>query len=650
MAFESQPITFEEFVSLVRAHNPHADFAKIEKAYRFAEKAHKGQKRAAGEDFFIHPSEVARILIQLKADTATICAALLHDTVEDTSTSLDTVRKEFGSEVTDLVEGVTKITGQWFESKEEYKAENLRKILLATTKDVRVIMIRLADRLHNMRTLATFRSDKRRRIAQETMEIYAPIAHKFGMWKLKGELEDLSFRYLDYDTYVRLKEKIAEKRAEREKATIHVVDTIRSSLAEKSIDAEVVGRAKYFFSIYKKMIKKQKDFDQIHDLIAIRIVVNTIPECYRSLEIIHTLFEPQLERFKDYIQHPKANGYQSIHTSVKYKNKVVEVQIRTHEMHAIAEEGVAAHWRYKGTEKDKAFDRKIMWLRQILEWLRKSKNATEFVETLKIDLFENEIIVLTPKGDPISLPEGATTVDFAYAVHTSIGNHCSKAKVNDRIEPLDYRLNSGDVVEIVTQNNAKPSRNWLNFVVTSKAKSKIRSYLGLEFDYRTREMRKEETKEEPRMPLQNYILVEGKKAPIRISKCCELRLGDPIVGLYTKDGKITVHKTGCVNIHSVNESKRVSLSWAEPEDQNIRKLRVYVSERPGILADLLNLLATEKVNVKSVNTRVKKKKIMLTFKIESKDESAVKDIAEKLGKIKDVSDIKFDDEQSPDEQ
>ncbi|MBU2561377.1 MAG: bifunctional (p)ppGpp synthetase/guanosine-3',5'-bis(diphosphate) 3'-pyrophosphohydrolase [Nanoarchaeota archaeon] len=649
MAFESQPITFEEFVGLVRDNNPNADFVKIEKAYRFAEKAHKGQKRAAGEDFFIHPSEVARILIHLKADTATICAALLHDTVEDTSTSLDIVRKEFGSEIADLVEGVTKITGQWFESKEEYKAENLRKILLATTKDMRVIMIRLADRLHNMRTLATFRADKRKRIAQETMEIYAPIAHKFGMWKLKGELEDLSFRYLDYDTYVRLKEKIAEKRAEREKATIHVVDTIRNSLSEKGIDSEVVGRAKYFFSIYKKMIKKQKDFDQIHDLIAIRIVVNTIPECYRSLEVIHTLFEPQLERFKDYIQHPKANGYQSIHTSVKYRNKIVEVQIRTHEMHAIAEEGVAAHWRYKGTEKDKAFDRKIMWLRQILEWLRKSKNATEFVETLKIDLFENEIIVLTPKGDPISLPEGATPVDFAYAVHTSIGNHCSKAKVNDRIEPLDYRLNSGDVVEIVTQNNARPSRNWLNFVVTSKAKSKIRSYLGIEVDHRAKEARKEEVKEELRMPLQNYIIVEGKKAPIRMSKCCEPRLGDPIVGLYTKEGKITVHKEGCVNIHAVDESKRVRLSWAEPEDQNVRKLRVYVSERPGILADLLNLLATEKVNVKSVNTRVKKKKIMLTFKIESKDNSVVKDIAEKLRKIKDVTDIKFDDEPSPDD-
>ena len=413
MSFETGPIRLEEFMELVRQNNPRADMDKIAKAYMFAEKAHEGQKRSSGEAFFAHPSEVARILLTLKADTATICAALLHDTVEDTSTSLGIVRKDFGEEVAGLVEGMTKISGKNFGTKEEYNAENLRKILLATTKDIRIILIKLADRLHNMRTLATFRPDKRKRIAKETLEIYAPIAHKLGMWKTKGELEDLSLRYLDYDTYIRLKEEIAEKRAEREKIASMLVDNIRQSIQKKGIKADVVGRAKYFYSIYKKMKKKQKEFDQIYDLIAIRIIVNTIPECYKALEVVHTLFEPQLERFKDYIQHPKANGYQSIHTSVRYKKKIIEVQIRTKEMHSIAEEGIAAHWKYKGTEKDKAFDRKIMWLKQILEWLRQSKNATEFVETLKIDLFENEMIVLTPKGDPISLPDGATPVDPA---------------------------------------------------------------------------------------------------------------------------------------------------------------------------------------------------------------------------------------------
>jgi GTP pyrophosphokinase len=644
MAFESKPIEFEEFMRLVKEHNPHADIARIEAAYRFAEQAHKGQKRSSGDEFFVHPLEVARILINMKADTATICAALLHDTVEDTSTSLEIVRKEFGDETANLVEGVTKITGQWFETKEEYKAENLRKILLATTKDIRVILLRLADRLHNMRTLATFRPDKRHRIAQETLEIYAPIAHKLGMWKVKGELEDLSLRYLDYDAYVKLKEHIAEKRAERERSTVEIVDTIRNGLSERGIRADVMGRAKYFYSIYKKMIKKQKEFDKIYDLIAIRVIVNTIPECYRALEIIHSTFEPMLDRFKDYIQHPKANGYQSIHTSVKHRNKIIEVQIRTQEMDSIAEEGVAAHWKYKGTEKDKMFDRKIMWLKQILEWLRKSGNAQEFVETLKIDLFENEMIVLTPKGDPISLPDGATPIDFAYAVHTSIGNHCSKAKVNDRIEPLDHQLNSGDVVEIITQNNARPSRNWLNFVVTAKAKSKIRAFLGIEPEHRVKEQGHEE-----RLPLLQYILVEGKKAPLRLSGCCDIRIGDRIVGLLTKDGKITVHREGCLNLHTVEQSKWVKLSWSEPEDLNVRKMRVYVTERPGILADLLNLLATEKVNVKSVNTRVKKKKIMLNFKVEARDKQEMDRIVAKLQSVKDVTDIRLGDDLAPEE-
>ncbi|MFC1741147.1 RelA/SpoT family protein [Nanoarchaeota archaeon] len=644
MAFESKPITFEEFIDQVKEHNPNANFKLIEKAYRFAEQAHKGQKRSSGEAFFVHPLEVGRILIHLKADSATICAALLHDTVEDTSTSTKTVRDEFGKEIAGLVSGMTKITGKKYESKEDYKAENLRKILLATTKDIRVILIRLADRLHNMRTLATFRSDKRKRIAHETLEIYAPIAHKLGMWRLKGELEDLSFRYLDYDTYVRLKESIAEKRVQREQATSKIVSMIRESLQEKNIESDVFGRAKYFYSIYKKMKKKQRDFDQIYDLIAIRIIVNTIPECYKSLEIIHTLFEPQLERFKDYIQHSKANGYQSIHTSVIYGRKIIEVQIRTHAMHAIAEAGIAAHWKYKGTEKDKAFDRKIMWLKQILEWLNKSKNARDFVETLKIDLFENEIIVLTPKGDPISLPEGATPVDFAYAVHTGVGNHCSKAKVNDRIEPLDHPLNSGDVVEIMTSNNAKPSRGWLNFAVTSKAKSKIRSFLGIEFDHKPREAAASSDYDKIKPHLDRFIKILGKKAPLKLSKCCQPGFNDSIIGLNTKDGKITIHKSDCINVHSVDESKQVKLEWVKPEDSNVRKLKVYVTERPGVLADLLNLMAVEKVSVKSVNTRVRKKKIMLTFKIEVDEDEELERIVDKLNALRDVSNVKVDEQ------
>ncbi|MBW2968023.1 RelA/SpoT family protein [Candidatus Woesearchaeota archaeon] len=641
MVFETKPTTFDEFMALVRQHNPHADFDLVAKAYNFAKKAHEGQRRAAGEEFFVHPVEVAKILLGMKADSATICAALLHDTVEDASTSVRTVEKEFGKEIAGLVEGMTKISGKQFSTKEEWRAENLRKILLATTRDIRVILIKLADRLHNMRTLSAFRTDKRKRIATETIEIFAPIAHKLGMWKVKGELEDLSFRHIDTDIYIRLKGEIAETRAQREEVAKHVVKTIQDAIAAKNIDAYVTGRAKYFYSIYKKMKKKQKDFDQIYDLVAIRIIVNTIPECYKVLEVVHTLYEPQLDRFKDYIQHPKANGYQSIHTSVKYKNKILEVQIRTKEMHAIAEEGIAAHWKYKETEKDKLFDRKIIWLKQILEWLRMSMNAKDFVETLKIDLFENEVIVLTPKGDPISLPEGATTVDFAYAVHTGVGNHCSKAKVNGRIEPLDHVLNSGDVVEIITQNNAQPSRNWLNFVVTNKAKSKIRSVLGVEYEHKPKEARKRQALP---TPLLKHISIEGKRAPLKISGCCDIKIGDPILGFMTKDGKISVHREGCANIHALQNAKQVKLGWIEPEEKDVTKLRVYVTERPRILAELLNLMATEKVPVKSVNTRVRKKRIVLTFKLNTKDPAKVDDVVEKLRRVKDVQDIRFEDQ------
>ncbi|HII72065.1 TPA: bifunctional (p)ppGpp synthetase/guanosine-3',5'-bis(diphosphate) 3'-pyrophosphohydrolase [Candidatus Woesearchaeota archaeon] len=639
MAFENEPITFEEFMELVKSNNPHANQELIAKAYKFAKKAHAGQLRKSGELFFEHPTETARILINMKADSATICAALLHDTVEDASTSIDAVKKEFGKEVAELVEGMTKIMGQQFPTKEEYKAENLRKILLATTKDTRVILIKLADRLHNMRTLSSFRADKRVRIAKETLEIFAPIAEKLGLWKIKGELEDLSLRYIDYETYKILKEQIHEKRAQREQITHKIVETIRRSLEEKGIKAQVVGRAKYFYSIYKKMLKKQRDFDQIYDLIAIRIVVENITECYKALDIIHTLYVPQLDRFKDYIQHPKANGYQSIHTSVLFGKKVLEIQIRTKEMNYVAEYGVAAHWHYKETEKDKRFDRKIMWLRQILDWLQKSKGARDFVENLKIDLFENEIIVLTPKGDPISLPEKATPVDFAYAVHTRVGDHCSKAMVNNKLEPLDYQLYSGDVVEIVTQNNAKPSRNWLNFVVTSKARSKIRSALGIEVEHRPKKP-KEDEEELPKSMI-DHIEFSGKTSQLKISKCCEPRLGDPIVGFQTKDGKVTVHKNDCVNIHSLDPDKKVPVSWKTVEEFT-RKLRVFVAESPRILAEVLNILVTEKLSVKSVNTRMRKKKVMLTFKIEAKDLSDLDPAVEKIKKLPEVEEVRAD--------
>ncbi|MBI4738718.1 bifunctional (p)ppGpp synthetase/guanosine-3',5'-bis(diphosphate) 3'-pyrophosphohydrolase [Candidatus Woesearchaeota archaeon] len=649
MAFDKKPITFEEFIELVRKQNPKANVDLIRKAFDFAKTAHAGQLRASGEEYFTHPLEVARILMGIRADAAMICAALLHDTVEDTSTSIETVQREFGDEIARLVEGLTKITGVQFESKEQYRAENLRKILIATTRDIRVMLIRLADRLHNIRTLDSFREEKRKRIARETLDIYAPIAHKLGIWKIKGELEDLALRYLDLEAYLKIKEQIAERRVEREKVAAEIVQEISSALQKEHINAEVSGRAKYFYSIYKKMLSKQKEFDQIYDLLAIRIITNTVPECYKALDVVHTTFEPLLDRFKDYIEHPKANGYQSIHTTVMYKGKMLEVQIRTGEMHHVAEYGVygleAAHWAYKGTAQDSdLFDRKIAWLKQVLDWKRKSQDATQFVENLKIDLFENEIIVFTPKGDPISLPEGATPVDFAFAVHSELGNHCSKAKVNSKIEPLDHELNSGDVIEIISQNNAAPSRTWLNFCKTQKAKSKIRAALDIEIEHKPKEARlrfEQREFQKQAIHILDYIKVVGAKGPLKVSKCCEPRFGEDIVGFFTKEGKITIHKTDCINIHTLDAGKKVAVSWMKLEGFGIRRLRVFINDRPGVLADILNLFAHQHINVHSVNTKSKKKKIVLNFKVNVGENVKLDPLIALIRSIPDVTDVRL---------
>src|SRR3989338_8268549 len=549
-----------ELIQEVLAYNPKADINLIRKAYVLAEKAHKGQKREGGEEYFSHPIEVARILVNLKADSATISAALLHDTVEDTNISIDKVRELFGDEIAELVEGLTKFNKIQFETREDYSYENLRKILLATAKDIRVMLIKLADRLHNMRTLKYVAVDKQKRIAKETIEIYAPIAHKLGMWRVKGELEDLSLRFLEPDVYKFLRNKISEKREEREKHTAEIIKEIKKQLSAKEIESEISGRAKYFFSIYKKMKEKNVGFNEIYDLIAVRIILKNIPECYAALGMIHDLYKPIPHRFKDYISVPKSNGYQSLHTTViTDKGKILEFQIRTKEMHFTAEDGIAAHWRYKGTERDKMFDKKISWLKQLLEWRNLASTSSEFIETLKIDLFEDEIVVFTPKGDPISLPKESTPVDFAYMVHSNIGDYCSKAMVNNKIVPLDASLESGDIVKIITNKGAKPSRQWLKFVKTNKARSKIKANLKMEIET----VEKDEGEEIMPANIAKAIQIVGKKAPLKISKCCHPSLHDPIVGFYTKDKKITIHKKTCPNIHALDKNKEVPVLWTE---------------------------------------------------------------------------------------
>ncbi|MBD3313658.1 RelA/SpoT family protein [Candidatus Woesearchaeota archaeon] len=628
------PELYAGLIEEVLKTNPKANQQLIKKAYDFAKEVHTGQVRRSGEPYIVHPVETAKILAGFRADSATICAALLHDCVEDGCVSLDSVRKNFGTEIVNLVEGVTKITGVQFDSKEEYKAENLRKILLATAKDIRVMLIKLADRLHNMMTLNYFREDKQKRIAKETLEIFAPIAHKLGMWKMKGELEDLTLKHLDPEAYNLLRDKIAAKRQEREARAKSLIDTINNKLKERGIETEIDGRAKYFFSIYQKMKKEGKDFNEIYDLIAIRIVTSTIPECYAALGILHELYKPMPGRFKDYISVPKANGYQSLHTSVMSEfGRIMEVQIRTKDMHHMAEEGIAAHWRYKGEERDKKFDRRMSWLKQLLDWKRDSKTAQEFIESLKIDLFENEIVVFTPKGDPISLPVGSTPIDFAYAVHTNIGSQCSQAEVNNIVVPLDYKLKNGDIVNIITKRNAKPSRNWLNFVKTSKARSKIKSELNISIDTREKEDGKE--KED----VSKSIEILSKKAPLKFSKCCNPGYGDPIIAFYTKDGKITVHRKDCRTLGSLPNKRMAAVRWKE-KPKGSSKTRIVVQDRVGILAEILNLIALKKVNIHSIYTRAKKERVVITLKMVMPDDLQFRDLAKDIRDIDGVIDVK----------
>ena len=472
--------SLEELIQIVVKYHPDADVEMVRKAYYFAEKAHEGQMRKSGEPYFYHPLTVAGILARLMLDPPTIAAGLLHDTVEDCEEiTLDVVTKEFGQEVALLVDGVTKLKRLDFSSRVEQQAESIRKMILAMSKDIRVVLIKLADRTHNMRTLKAQKPESQRRIAQETLDIYAPLAHRLGVYKIKQELEDLCLRYLDPEGYQNLIAKVGMKRSEREAYIEVFMRTLGEKIAELGIKYEISGRPKHFYSIYRKMVLQHKPFEQIYDLIALRVLVDSVQDCYAVLGVVHTLWKQIPNRFKDYISMPKPNMYQSLHTTVVGENGMpFEVQIRTHEMHRIAEYGIAAHWRYKeGKQAADNMDGKLYWLRQILDWQNDMRDSEEFISSLKVDLFSDEIFVFTPKGEIVDLPRGATPIDFAYRIHSAVGNKCVGAKVNGRIVTLDYQLDTGDFVEIITQQNSKgPSRDWLKIVKTSQAKAKIRNF------------------------------------------------------------------------------------------------------------------------------------------------------------------------------
>ena len=478
---EMSPVTIDMILEAVKSYQPNADTDLIRRAYKLADAAHKGQKRVSGEDYIIHPLAVAKILTDLQIDDITISAAILHDVVEDTTHTLDEMRERFGDEVAMLIDGVTKLGRIQYKSKEEQQLESYRKMFLAMAKDIRVIMIKLADRQHNPRTLNYMREDKQKRIARETIEIYAPLANRLGISNVKWELEDLCLRYLDPKAYYDLVESVKQKRQERQAFIDEAHEQIVEKLEEAHITAEIQGRAKHFYSIYKKMKRDQKDISEIYDLSALRVLVDSVKDCYGVLGIIHAMWKPLPGRFKDYIAMPKSNGYQSLHTTVICRGYPLEIQIRTFAMHKVSEYGVAAHWKYKEAGKSvgatREYDQKMSWLRQMVSLQHELDDPREYFEALKVDVFSDEVFVFTPKGDVVDLPKGSIPIDFAYRIHTEVGHHCVGAKVNGKIVPLEYKLKNGDIVSIITnKSNSGPSRDWLNIVASSETRTKIRSW------------------------------------------------------------------------------------------------------------------------------------------------------------------------------
>ncbi|NGT10188.1 bifunctional (p)ppGpp synthetase/guanosine-3',5'-bis(diphosphate) 3'-pyrophosphohydrolase [Clostridium perfringens] len=517
----------EELISKIKANGNNVDIDLVKKAYDLAFEAHKEQKRESGEPYIIHPISVAMILADMGMDTNTIVAGLLHDVIEDTDYTYEDISNIFNVEVANLVDGVTKLGKIKYKSKEEQQADNVRKMLLAMAKDIRVIIIKLADRLHNMRTLKYMKPEKQKKKAQETLDIFAPLAHRLGISKIKWELEDLCLRYIHPEEYYDLVNMIAEKRVEREKFISRIIEELKENLDKANIDSDIEGRPKHFYSIYRKMVNKHKSIEQIFDLTAIRILVNTVKDCYAVLGIVHTIYKPIPGRFKDYIAMPKPNMYQSLHTTViGSEGKTFEIQIRTFEMHRTAEYGIAAHWKYKsgvtGTDsKDMTFENKLTWLRDILEWQKEAVDANEFMEGFKLDLFSDEIFVFTPKGVVINLPAGATPIDFAYKIHTDIGNKCVGAKVNGKIVTLDYKLKTGEIVEILTSSSSRgPNIDWLNIANSNQARSKIKQWL--------RKARREENLERGKEMLEK----ECKKQSLVFSDLCKGPLYDKLLKRY----------------------------------------------------------------------------------------------------------------------
>ena len=659
------------------------DIAEIERAFEYSNKKHEGQYRVSEEPYIVHPVEVAVILTGLKLDKNTIIAALLHDIIEDTDTKPEEIKEKFSEDVLNLVEGVTKLGKYQFKSKEERQAENFRKMFIAMANDIRVIFLKLADRLHNMRTLSYMAQNKQQKIARETLDIFAPLANRLGVGKIKAELEDLSLRYLHPDKYFEIAQLVAQKKAERDLTVKLLIDKIGANLKQNGIKAEITGRAKHYYSIYNKMKRLNVAFHNLYDVTAVRVIVDTEKECYEVLGVIHSQFKPIPGRFKDYIAMPKSNMYRSLHTSVLGpRSKPLEVQIRTKQMHEVAEFGVAAHWKYKekgSTKAESASDLQFAWMRKLAEMEQESSDAGEYVEKVKLDLFSDQVFAFTPMGDVIDLPINATPVDFAYRIHSDVGNKITGALVNGRISQLDRKLQNGDIVEVLTNKNSTPKLDWLNFVVTKQAQSKIRQWfkknnreehiqLGksmLETEL-TKSIFDEHIKsgELARVAhLMNYKTLEDLYAALgwgettinkvtnrivkpsaddnkiqpatrqfkkhkgdiaglegmlyNIAKCCTPVPGEPIVGVVTRSKGVSVHRIDCNSLENVPDERLMNIKWAN-ENLNrtyIASIKVDVVDKVGMLKDIITELADNNTNITYANVKSIPSKRMGTIEL-----------------------------------
>ncbi len=572
--------SLEELLRIIRGYNAKADLSVVKDAYDYAASAHRGQKRISGEPYIVHPLEVAKILAELELDLETIVAGLLHDVVEDTGETLTSISERFGSETALLVDGVTKLSRIEFKSKEEQQAENLRKMFLAMAKDIRVILIKLADRLHNLRTLKYHPTPKQVEIAKETLEIFAPLAHRLGIYRIKWELEDLAFRFNEPEKYFDLVERIAQTRKKREEYISSAISVLKDKLSGMGLEVDIEGRPKHLYSISVKMAKQKVGLNEIFDVLAVRCLVETVRDCYATLGIVHTMWTPIPGRFKDFIAMPKSNMYQSLHTTVVGpQGEPLEIQIRTREMHRTAEYGIAAHWRYKeGSRGDREFDKKLAWLRQLLEWQHDLRDAREFMENLKIDLFSDTVFVFSPKGDVVELPAGSVPLDFAYRIHTDVGHRCVGAKINGRIVPLDYVLKNGDIVEILTSKNSFPKRDWLNIAKTSQSKTKIRQWFKKEQReeniLKGKEILEREVKKqgiESDLPKPEKIIEAGKKFSLFTLDDIYAAIGDGAITVNSILSKIRaeeakLEKKGLLaeEVQNIKNDVKPAAGWGKP--------------------------------------------------------------------------------------